>query len=344
MTAPAFSPIGGVGSTYKDPKTGEMYKFTAQGWVLQSSDIQKETAQTGAFEVKPDEEGFVEWAKSKGSSQAQIEKGLTESRRVKANLGQQGQVETEKVVKEVDTTNPYFDESKGRILTKKEVLLDAFNKGVTKTSELDKVESLYDKLVGTDEEQLTNLEDFETLSPEKQEQTREKLKKIVITKGQKLATGLEREGVLGTVGTFETGQELIDKLEEVKTGLITGTVRGGLSVFGTTIIPGTRAIGKTTQEEDELNALMTVYTAQFIKAISGAQVSDKERQFLMKALPSETKTEQNNVAGIKSIEEFLSNRYSASLGVDMSPLKSQKGRKDPMKIFSDDEEVNPLGI
>ena len=333
---PSFTPSGGVGSTYKDPKTGEVYKFTAQGWVLQSSDIQKETAQKETFEIKPDEEELVEKLKTGGSSQEQINIGLQERRRVLSNLGPEKQVDQEEVVEE-DISNPFGG------MTKQEMLRDAFNKGVRDTSELDKLGKVYDLLVG-EEEEITGIEDFEMLLPEQQEQAREKIKKIVITKGQELGTGLEREGVLGTVGTFDTGQELIDMLEEVKTGIIPGTIRGGLSVFGRTIIPGTRAIGKTTEKEDELAALMTVYTSQFIKAISGTQVSDKEREFLNKALPSETKTMQNNIAGIKAIEEFLSNRYSASLGINIDPLKSQKGKNDPMKIFGDEEDENPLGI
>jgi len=333
---PSFTPSGGVGSTYKDSKTGEVYKFTAQGWVLQSGDIKKETVQKQTFEIKPDEQELVEKLKTGGSSQDQINIGLQERRRVLSNLGPEKQEDQEEIVEE-DMSNPFG------AMTKQEMLRDAFNKGVMDTSELDKLGKVYDLLVGEEEEAI-DIEDFEMLSPEKQEQAREKIKKIIITKGQELGTGVEREGVLGTVGTFDTGQDLIDMLEKVKTGLIVGTVRGGISVFGKTIIPGKRAVGGTTEEEDRLSSLMTVYTAQFIKAISGAQVSDKEREFLMQALPSETKTKQNNIEGIKAIEDFLSNRYSASLGVSLDPLKSQKGKNDPMKIFSDEEDENPLGI
>lgn len=335
---PQFTPRGGIGSTYKDPKTGEVYKFTAQGWVLQSGDIQKETIQKETFEVKPDEQELVERLKVGGSSQEQINQGLAERRRVLGNLGTDNQVVAENKKETSSPLSPFQG------MTKREVLLDAFNKGVTSVSELEKIEKLYDKLVG-EEITLTDIENFEMLAPEAQEKARENIKKIVIQKGLELGTGLEREGVLGAVGTFDTGQELIDMLESgISTGILPGLVRGGLSVFGANVIPGTRAVGKTTPEEDRLNSLMTVYTAQFVKAISGAQVSDKERQFLMNALPSESKTRQNNIAGIKAIEEFLSNRYSAFLGVNLNPLRSSEGKNDPMRIFSGKEESNPLGI
>lgn len=338
MPAPMFSPAGGVGSTYKDPKTGEVYKFTAQGWVKQTQDIKKETTEQGTFEIKPEEQQDVEKLKGFGLNEEAVQRFIAQKRSGTGTQVQQEQIKPEEVEEpEKDMSNPFGG------MTKQEMLRDAFNKGVRKKSELENLSGMYDILVGEDEETI-DIEDFESLSPKKQEETREKLKKMVITKGQELGTGTEREGVLGTLGTFDTGQELIDNFETVGTGLGKGLVRGGISVFGKNIIPGKRTFGKTTPEEDYLDSLMTVYTAQFIKAISGTQVSDEERRSLNKALPSEYKTVQNNIAGIKAIEEFLSNAYSVRIGVDLEPLRSEPGKNDPARIFRDKEEENPLGI
>lgn len=335
---PQFTPRGGIGTTYKDPKTGTVWQFTQAGWQEKSTQIVQEVAEKTTFEVKPDEQELVDKLKAGGSTQEQINQGLVERRRVMGNLGSVDQVGDREISREsVESRSPFGN------MTKREVLIDAFNKGVTNVSELNKISDLYDLFSG--EELAIDMEDFEMLSPQAKERAREKVKKAIIQKGQELGTGAEREGVLGAIGTFDTGQELIDMLESgVATGILSGISRGGVSIFGRSLIPGKRALGKTTAEEDRLNSLMTVYTAQFIKAISGAQVSDKEREFLMNALPSESKTKQNNIEGIKAIEEFLSNRYSALLGVSMDPLKSSEGLNDPVGIFSDDESINPLGI
>lgn len=331
---PQFTPLGGIGSTYKDPKTGEMYKYTATGWVKQTEDIKKQTEEKGTFEVKPDEQELIEKLKTGGSSQEQINQGLTERRRVLSNIGETPVKEEP----EQDLSNPFGG------MTKQEMLRDAFNKGVRDMGELDKLGKVYDLLVGTEEE-LIELEDLSKLSPEQQEAAKDKIKKLATSKAQELTTVSEREGALGTIGTMESGQEIIDLIEKgISTGPVSGLTREGLSVFGVKIIPGKRQLGKTTIEQDELAAKMTIFTAQFIKAISGTQVSDKEREFLEKALPSESKQEQTNIEGIKAIADFLSNRYSGSINVDLTPLKPRKliEQNDPLKIF--DEDKNPLGI
>jgi len=323
MPAPQFTPTGGIGTTYKDPQTGEVYEFTAQGWVKQTK--KEEIIEKPTFEVKPDEEEDVNKLKSAGFDDNKVSEIMVKRRRALANQEQQKQVEP---IVEKDTSAPFGG------MSKQEMLKDAFNKGASK-KDLDELSGIYEMVVGTEEE-LIDTEKFDLLSPEQQEQTREKLRKIVATKAMELGTGAERQGVLGALGTFDTGQEVIDFLEsgseeEVKTGLIPGIMR----IFG-------RPVGKTSEREDEFNALTTVYTAQFIRAISGLTVSDKERRFLNKALPNETKTRQNNIAGIEAIEEWMSNAYTPYVGVSLDPLKSSES--DPMKIFSDEENKNPLGI
>ncbi|MDD2731391.1 MAG: hypothetical protein PHW33_04700 [Candidatus Portnoybacteria bacterium] len=198
---PQFLPTGGIGSTYKDPKTGEVYKFTAQGWLLQSSDIKEESDKKETFEVKPEEKDLVEELKAGGSSQPQINQGLMERARVLSNLKQQGQVEKVETEGEIswDDYLGKAEEYVGRSLTgeeknelriqynenigeapaieqdtshpfggmnKQEMLRDAFNKGVTSTTELKKLSTLYDMLV---EEENEN-EDFTDTELRKLEQ------------------------------------------------------------------------------------------------------------------------------------------------------------------------------
>lgn len=296
------------------------------------------TKAKNTFQINPDEEPFAKALREGGSNQEQITQALARRRNIKQNLGTSGEQNIGES-QSSDFSNPFGGKSK------KAVLLDAFNKGVKDTTELEKIETLYDKLVGA--EGMDVPEDMSILSYEQQQQARGQIKEVVASKAQSLATGAEREGVMGSLGTLETGQEIINMMEvnDVSTGLVSGRVRQGVSVFGVPVIPGARALGKTSEDEDRFDSLTTIYTAQFIKAISGAQVSDKEREFLMTALPSETKTRQANIEGIKAISEYLTNRYSPTVGVDMSPLTPQAGNSDPLGLNSSKRsKENPLGI
>ncbi len=124
------------------------------------------------------------------------------------------------------------------------------------------------------------------------------------------ASAGERDSARGAIATFNTSQRLIDALDKAETGLFSGVLRAGIplpftegSLLGTQKLP--IDIARKSDAFNEFQASATVFTANFIKAISGAQVSDKERKFLMKALPSEFKQEVANRAGIKVILNFL---------------------------------------
>ena len=364
---PQFTPKKN-GTVWIDPKTGESWEYTKNAWQRlegetadnrttnkmvasgklpssraeifpqESESIQEDVKAKGTFEINPDEEPFVKALREGGSNQEQINIAISQRRNIKGNLGANDTQGAE----EPNTSN-YSNPFEGK--SKKAVLLDAFNKGVRDTAELEKIESLYDKLVGGDGVDIP--EDMSILTYEEQQEVREQVRGDIAVKAQGLATGQEREGVMGSIGTLETGQEIIDMMEtnDVSTGLISGRVRQGIRVFGVPLVPGSRALGKTTQDEDRFDSLTTIYTAQFIKALSGAQVSDKEREFLMNALPSETKTRQANIEGIKAISDYLTNRYSPTVGVDMSPLKPQSGKSDPLGLNSSKRsKENPLGI
>lgn len=179
------------------------------------------------------------------------------------------------------------------------------------------------------------------------DQVKQELKAAAVARAQTLPSAGEREGSIEALSTFDTGQDIINALQEITTGPIAGTMRQGFNVFGIPFlhVPGKREFGTTTAEEDRLASLMTVFTARFIKAISGAQVSDKEREFLMGALPVETKQEQANIEGIKAIAEFLSDRYTPTLGIDLSPLVPTSTNNDPLGIGASTPSANnPLGI
>lgn len=144
---PNFSPSGGIGSMWQDPKSGKTWKYTAQGWVAGETDIAKDVKSKGTFQIQPDEEDLFKQLQAGGSSQEQIQAGLLERRRIASNLQQtnNGQTSTTEV-STPNLSNPF----KG--MSKKEVLIDSFNKGVRSSSELEKIGNTYDLLVGKEEE------------------------------------------------------------------------------------------------------------------------------------------------------------------------------------------------
>lgn len=137
-----------------------------------------------------------------------------------------------------------------------------------------------------------------------------------------LGTGGERDEAGGALAVFDNAQVLIDLLQndKVQTGPAVGRSRGGVNLPFGFKIGGTRSLGKTTEEEDAFAAASTVFTANFIKAISGAQVSDNERRFLMAALPDENKQEQTNLVNLVTLSNYIANKAGVTLNMDLSPL------------------------
>ena len=345
MMGPNFSPAGGVGTIWKDPTTGKTWKYSKNGWLEQGSgDISKDNKNKGTFVVKPEEEGIVNTLKVGGAKNTDIQNALKQRQAILAQKAEDPTSDT-KLTDETTVGKKSFNPFSGK--SKVDVLRDAFNNGVTTDTELEKLGKTYDLLASTDEELIDQTTDLDSLTVAEQEKIKSSIKSQVITKAQALGSQSEREEVMESLGTLETGQEIIDAIEEgISTGPIAGTSRKGVSIFGLKAVPGARTLGKTTPEEDRFAALVNIYTARFIKAISGAQVSDKEREFLMESLPSETKQEQENIEGIKAISEYLANRYSPTVGVDLNPLVPLSGNTtDPLKILNGGKNSNnPLGI
>lgn len=75
-----------------------------------------------------------------------LEKNTATQLDIIENTGQKGASPTTEE-KSVDTNNPFYDPSLGRIMTKKEVMIDAYNQGVTDVNELEKIAATYDLLV-----------------------------------------------------------------------------------------------------------------------------------------------------------------------------------------------------
>lgn len=326
ISKPRFTPSEGVGGTWVDPKTKEKWTYTTQGWV-------KDT-KNDSFNIRPDEEPFAQELRGHGIDEEQIIAGLSERRRVLSNLESQQELNPNTNTGDVvEPTNPFNG------MTKQEVLRDAFNKGVTDLGELEKLETLYDKLVGEDD---VPISDFSNMSPEQQTAQKEQIKQLVALKARDLGSAGERDGVLGTLATFETGQEIIDTLNrgDVETGFFKGMIRRG--VFGI----GTRTFGGTSPEEDYFNALTEIFAANFRKALSGVSVNPEEMKRMEQFLPSETKTAQANIEGVRALSNYLSEKTSLMVDTDLDPLKprTETQEDDPLEIFSVGTGTNPLGI
>ncbi|MCH7764334.1 MAG: hypothetical protein IIB95_11465 [Candidatus Marinimicrobia bacterium] len=133
----------------------------------------------------------------------------------------------------------------------------------------------------------------------------------------------QQEGAFAAIAAFKNADDILALLDVgVQTGPLVGFARAGFAPFGFPLIPGTKIRGLTTEQENLFDAATVLFTANFIKAISGAQVSDKERQFLMGALPSEFNQEQVNRDNLKQLTDFLKNKYETQLGLDFSQLGS----------------------
>lgn len=153
--------------------------------------------------------------------------------------------------------------------------------------------------------------------------TKEQQQQIIKERIQKLPAG-QQDQAFQAIGVFKNGADIVKLLERgVRTGPISGRVREGISIFGIPILPGKRALGLANADELQFDAATTAFTANFIKAISGVQVSDREREFLMKALPSPTNQENVNRENIKILLQFLKNKYETQLGINFTDFPDE---------------------
>lgn len=151
---------------------------------------------------------------------------------------------------------------------------------------------------------------------EQQTQTEIETNDNVSQRIQQIPDAGGRDKAVSAVATFKNAQIVLDALDNVNTGPISGRAQGGTSILGIPI-PGLQSINLTSKSFNEFQAATTIFTASFIKAISGVQVSDRERVFLTNALPTVEKTEAQNRAGIKTVLNFLENDLETRLGIDI---------------------------
>lgn len=342
INKPQFTPSGGVGTIWKDPSSGKTWKYEPNGWV-EAGTVSTDKNKKETFQVKPEDEQLLNTLKIGGAKEADIQNALKQRQQILSTKSTE--TTTDESIESINSIKTNVSDPFGG-KSKVEILRDAFNNGVTDITELDKIGQTYDLLASVGDQSENQYADLDTLPLPEQQKIINSVKSQVSSKAQSLGSQSEREGVMESLGTLQTGQEIIQAIESgIATGPIVGASRKGVSVFGVKAIPGKRTLGKTEPEEDRFAALVNVYTARFIKAISGAQVSDAERKFLMESLPSETKQEQENIEGIKAISEYLANRYSPTVGVDMSPLIPRSGNTtDPLKLLQGGNINNPLGI
>jgi len=123
-----------------------------------------------------------------------------------------------------------------------------------------------------------------------------------------LPDATSRDGAFGAIASFKNAEDLNTLLGAgTDTGLLAGPTQSVLQKFGL-----------SSPEYNQFKAAATAFTANYIKALSGVQVSDNERKFLLAALPSDSKTPEVNRDNMVSLLKFLQNRYELQLGIKFS--------------------------
>jgi hypothetical protein len=308
---------------------------------FQSADILNQIKKKGTFKINPEDESFIQSAAGQGFSEAQIIKGIEAKRKLATTNPSDVNPDNLTVDQAInpsatDTNKATVDPFKGK--TRTQFLKDAFMSGVTSVTELEKLGKTYDMLATPDTESTTIAK-----TPAEQEAVKQIIEKQATAKMGELKDATARDSALSALSALRTGGDIMSTLEQnkVETGLFKGIARQG--VFGV----GGRSLGLTTKEEDAFAALTEVFAANFRKALSGAQVSDKEMARLDKFLPSETKTKQANIEGVKELSQYLSDKASLQLGLDISPLIPKETGVDPLNILGGNgtiTEKNYLGI
>lgn len=305
-----------------------------------SVDILEKIKKTGSFQLTPEDESFIRNASGQGFTEAQIIKGIQAKKKiVAADTSNVPTVDPNNLdaTTEIDTTAK-VDPFAGK--TRTQFLKEAFMSGVTSITELEKLGKTYD-LLATPEDTFT-IEGG--VLPSEKQAIKQVIEKQAVEKVAALPDATARESALGALATFRSGNSLMQTIEsdKVKTGFLEGVGRQG--VFG---LPGGRALGNTSKEEDEFFSATEIFAANYRKAMSGLTVNEGEMRRLDRLLPSEAKTKQQNIAGIKEISKFLADKTSLQLGIDVSPLAPEETGKDPLNIFgtgNKNDKKNPLDL
>lgn len=302
--------------------------LTTQPTTKKTTNILEDIKKRGTFVVNPEDEPVIQELSKKGFTQEQIVKGLEAKRKLE-------DANNAPVDEAVDTTTTPISEDPFQGKTRTQVLREAFIGGVTNAAELEKIGKTYDML-SSGEGELETGTDMAGQALAKQSIEKEAIKKM-----QALPDATGRDSALSALSTFRTGKDIISTLEggKVKTGLLEGGARQG--IFGI----GGRSLGMTTKEEDAFASLTEVFAANFRKALSGTAVAEGEMKRLDRFLPSETKTKQQNIQGIRELSKYLANKTSLQLGYDVTPLVPEEMGEDPLKVFGGTtSKKNPLDL
>lgn len=147
----------------------------------------------------------------------------------------------------------------------------------------------------------------------------------------------QQQAAYGAIQSFQNAADIVALLDSgVKTGPIRGNMLTGLDIFGFPITPSKQGLGYSSVEEDSLLTATTIFAANYIKAISGTQVSNKERENLMKALPDANKQEGTNRNNLKTLLETLQNLYETQIGIDFNNYPEMLSNVQPSD-FGDGE-------
>ena len=166
---------------------------------------------------------------------------------------------------------------------------------------------------------------------------REELRSLASRRAGALKTVGERQAALSNISVIEQANEIYDQLTAVggpDVGFALDKVREGLTVDilnnQVSLTPSTRNLGLTSEQSDILNSRMTLLTANFIKSISGAQVSDAERQFLLQASTGEGRSEQGNLAALLVMSEAVNRSLGLATQLDTTSLSSILSRDNAL--------------
>lgn len=148
---------------------------------------------------------------------------------------------------------------------------------------------------------------------------------VLRTQIKQLPAG-QQDSAFGAIGSFKNAKDISNLLDAgAATGFIAGRIREGFNLFGIPFIPipGTATFGLSRDVNLQFDAAVTAFTANYIKALSGVQVSDREREFLLKSLPSENLDENKNRQNLKTLLDFLKNKYELQLGIKFEDFPTE---------------------
>jgi hypothetical protein len=135
----------------------------------------------------------------------------------------------------------------------------------------------------------------------------------------------QREGASGAIATFKLGARILEILSSPGGRNLVGPVSGRKNLL-------LRQIGISNPLFDDFVSNSTIMSGEFIKSLTGVQMSDKERQFYLRSLPTPDKTYEQNVSGIMAIIKKLKDEYELQLGIrledypEVFPFVERNGR------------------